>query len=95
VHTELAGMYYERAQMGIALGGIDMPAGRSIMRLPITCGLIHMELREYKEADEDFQQSLRLDKTDPRQITIMVGSCASAAGKESIRISGGIEESLV
>ena len=68
VHTELAGMYYERAQMGGALGEIDqaLQADQNYAPAYYMRGLIHMELREYKEADEDFQQSLRLDKTDPK-----------------------------
>ena len=66
VHTELAGMYYERAQMGIALGEIDMAlqADRNYAPAYNVRGLIRMALREYKEAEEDFQQSLRLDKSD-------------------------------
>lgn len=68
VHTELAGMYYERAQMGIALGEIDMAlqADQNYAPAYYMRGLIHMELREYKEAEGDFQQSLRLDKADPK-----------------------------
>ena len=66
VHTELAGMYYERAQMGIALGEIDLALQANPNYAPAYSvrGLIHMALREDKEADEDFQQSLRLDRSD-------------------------------
>ena len=66
VHTELAGMYYERAQMGIALGELDkaLQADRNYAPAYNVRGLIHMALREDKEAEDDFQQSLRLDKTD-------------------------------
>lgn len=66
VHTELAGMYYERAQMGIALGEIDKALQADANHAPAygVRGLIHLALREYKEAEEDFQHSLRLDKTD-------------------------------
>lgn len=66
VHTELAGMYYERAQMGIALGEIDaaLQADQNYAPAYSVRGLIHMALREYKEAEEDFQQSLRLDRND-------------------------------
>lgn len=65
-HTELAGMYYDRAQMGIALGEIDkaLQADRNYAPAYNMRGLIHMTLREYKEAEEDFKQSLRLDKND-------------------------------
>ncbi len=66
IHTELAGMYYERAQMGIALDEIDKALQSDKDYAPAfnVRGLIHMALREYKEADEDFRQSLRLDKSD-------------------------------
>lgn len=66
VHTELAGMYYEGAQMGIALGEIELAlqADPNYAQAYGMRGLIHMTLREYKEADEDFQQSLRIDKND-------------------------------
>jgi type IV pilus assembly protein PilF len=59
-------MYYERAQMGIALGEIDMAleADRNYAPAYNVRGLIHMALREYKEAEDDFQQSLSLDKND-------------------------------
>lgn len=66
VHTELAGMYYERTQFGIALGEIDqaLQADRNYAPAYNVRGLLHMALREDKEAEEDFQQSLRLDKAD-------------------------------
>lgn len=66
VHTELAGMYYERAQMGIALGEIDKALQSDQNYAPAynVRGLIHLALREYKEAEDDFRQSLRLDKSD-------------------------------
>lgn len=66
VHTELAGAYYERMQMGVALGEIDQAllADRNYAPAYNVRGLIHMALREDKEAEDDFQQSLRLDKAD-------------------------------
>lgn len=66
VHTELAGLYYERAQIGVALSEIEMAlqADRNYAPAYNMRGLVHMTLREDKEAEEDFQQSLRLDKTD-------------------------------
>jgi len=66
VHTELAGMYYERAQLGVALGEIALAlqADKNYAPAYNVRGLIHMTLREDKEADEDFQQSIRLDKDD-------------------------------
>lgn len=66
VHTELAGLYYERIQMGIALSEIDMALQADPNYAPAfnVRGLIHMSLREDAEAEADFLQSLRLDKTD-------------------------------
>lgn len=66
VHTELAGMYYERAQLGIALGEVEqaLQADRNYAPAYNVRGLLHMALREDKEAEEDFLQSLRLDKSD-------------------------------
>jgi type IV pilus assembly protein PilF len=66
VHTELAGLYFERSQMGIALSEIDLALQADHNYAPAynVRGLIHMSLREDKEADEDFLQSLRLDKAD-------------------------------
>ncbi|OGS91331.1 MAG: type IV pilus biogenesis/stability protein PilW [Gallionellales bacterium GWA2_59_43] len=66
VHTELAGMYYERSQLGIALGEITtaLQADRNYAPAYNVRGLIHMALREDKEAEEDFEQSLQLDKAN-------------------------------
>lgn len=64
VHTELAGMYYERSQFGIALGEIDkaLQVYRDYAPAYSVRGLIHMALREDKEAEEDFRHSVQLDK---------------------------------
>lgn len=66
VHTELAGLYFERAQSGIALEEIEQALQADSDYAPAYSvrGLIHMSLREDKEAEEDFQKSLRLDNTD-------------------------------
>lgn len=66
VHTELAGLYYERAQMGIALSEADLAVKAEPDYAPAynMRGLIHMSLREDKEAAQDFLHSLRLDPTD-------------------------------
>lgn len=66
VHTELAGMYYERGQMEIALSEIDLAlqADPNYASAYNVRGLIRMALQEHKEAEENFQQSLRLDKND-------------------------------
>ncbi|MEQ1526738.1 MAG: type IV pilus biogenesis/stability protein PilW [Gallionella sp.] len=66
VHTELAGLYYERAQLGIALAEIEQALQADKNHAPAygVRALIHMELREDTEAEEDFRRSLSLDKND-------------------------------
>jgi len=66
VHTELAALYYERGQLGIALGEVEqaLKADRDYAPAYNVRGLIHMTLREYQEADEDFRHGLSLDSAD-------------------------------
>lgn len=66
VHTELAGLYYERAQLGIALDELTQALQADSDYAPAYSvrGLVHMALHEDKEAEEDFKRSLRLDNTD-------------------------------
>ncbi len=66
IHTELAGLYYERTQMGVALSEIELALQGDRTYAPAynVRGLIHMALREDKEAEADFQQSLRLDSSN-------------------------------
>ncbi|HSM98788.1 MAG TPA: type IV pilus biogenesis/stability protein PilW, partial [Gallionella sp.] len=66
VHTELAGLYYERAQLGIALDELGQALQSDPDYAPAYSvrGLVHMALREDREAEEDFKKSLRLDNMD-------------------------------
>ena len=66
VHTELAGLYFERAQAGVALEEIELALQANPNYAPAygMRGLVHMSLREDKEAEADFKKSLRLDKTN-------------------------------
>lgn len=66
VHTELAGLYYERAQLGIALAELEqaLQADRNYAPAYGVRGLVHMALREDKEAEDDFRHSLSLDSND-------------------------------
>jgi type IV pilus assembly protein PilF len=66
VHTELAGLYYQRAQLGVAMDEITQALQADPDYAPAYSvrGLVHMSLREDKEAEEDFKRSLRLDNTD-------------------------------
>ena len=66
IHTELAAQYYERTQFGIALEEIAKALQAESGYAPAynVRGLVHMALREDKEADEDFRHSLQLDIND-------------------------------
>lgn len=63
IHTELASIYFERAQMGVALGEIDKALASKSDYAPAynVRALIHMDLHEDKEAEADFKHSLNLD----------------------------------
>lgn len=66
IHTELAAVYYERAQLGVALDELRQALQAEPDYAPAYSvrGLVHMALREDKEAEADFQHSLRLDSND-------------------------------
>ena len=66
VHTELAGLYYQRAQLGIALDELTKAINADSSYAPAynVRGLVHMALREDKDAEEDFKHSLSLDDTN-------------------------------
>ncbi len=66
VHTELAGLYFERSQFGIALDELEtaLQADPNYAPAYSVRGLVHMALREDDQADEDFRKSLHIDKND-------------------------------
>ena len=66
IHTELAGLYFERAQMGAALGEITLALDAKSNYAPAynMRALVHMALHEDQEAEADFQHSLSIDKSD-------------------------------
>jgi type IV pilus assembly protein PilF len=66
VHTELAGLYYERGQYGVALEetGQALQADPNHAQAYSVRGLVHMTLREDEQAEEDFKKSLSLDKNN-------------------------------
>jgi type IV pilus assembly protein PilF len=87
VHTELAGLYYDRAQFGIALEEVEnaLQADHDYAPAYYMRGLIHMELREDKDAEDDFQNSIRLDKNDPKaHYNYGLFMCQRGREKESI-----------
>lgn len=66
VHTELAGLYYQRAQLGIALDELKQALNADSDYAPAynVRGLVNMALREDKDAEDDFRHSLDLDDTN-------------------------------
>ncbi len=87
VHTELAGLYYDRAQLGVALEEVEhaLQSDHGYAPAYYMRGLIHMELREDQDADEDFQKSIRLDNTDPKaHYNYGLFLCQRGKEKESI-----------
>jgi len=88
VHAELASLYYGRGNMAIALEELRIAAAADA-DYPLTYslfGLVYMELREPKLAQENFERGLRLSPTDP-DINHNYGwfLCQSGRENESIK----------
>lgn len=66
VHTELAGLYFERSQFGVALEEIEqaLQADSRYAQAYSVRGLVHMSLHEDEQAESDFRKSLSLDEND-------------------------------
>ena len=67
VHTELASLYFERGNMGVALEELRI-ATTADPNYPLAhglFGLVYMELRETKLAEQSFQRALGLAPQDP------------------------------
>ena len=63
VHTELAASYYQRHQYAVSLEELATALKYESDYAPAynVRGLVHMQLMEDQKAEQDFQQSLRLD----------------------------------
>ncbi|MFM2407584.1 MAG: hypothetical protein RL358_326 [Pseudomonadota bacterium] len=87
IHTELAALYLERVQMGMALTEVDQAlliksdfAPAYNMR-----ALIHMALHEDKDAESDFKRSLSIDgKSSETHSSYGWFLCQSGREKDSI-----------
>ncbi len=66
IHTELAGMYYERAQYGFALEQLTLVLKKDSDYAPAynVRGLVHMALLEDEQAESDFKRSLNIDDSN-------------------------------
>jgi type IV pilus assembly protein PilF len=88
VHAELAALYYGRGNMAIALEELRTAVAADA-NYPLTYslfGLVYMELREPRLAQENFERGLRLSPTDP-DINHNYGwfLCQSGREEESIK----------
>ena len=67
IHTELAGAYYQRGNLGVALSEARIAIAADSGYAPAynVLGLVYGDLRELSEAQEAFERSLRLNPNDP------------------------------
>lgn len=67
IHTELGGAYYSRGQIGVALEELKEAIKSAPRYAPAynMLGLVYMELGDYPQAEESFQQAFSLDGTNP------------------------------
>ena len=67
IHTELAGAYFERGNMGVALEELRSAIDADPNYAPAfnVLGLVHMDLRENAVAEQHFERALRLSPNDP------------------------------
>jgi type IV pilus assembly protein PilF len=67
VHTELASLYYSRGNMGVALEELRIAADADPSYGPAQgmFGLVYMDLRENRLAEQSFERALRLSPNDP------------------------------
>ena len=67
LHTELASLYYSRGTMGVALEELRTAVAADSSYAPAygMFGVVYMDLRENRLAEENFQKALRLSPGDP------------------------------
>ena len=67
VHTELAAAYYERGNMGVALEELRIALAADANYAPAynILGLVHMDLKEHPQAQQNFERGLRIAPNDP------------------------------
>ena len=67
VHTELAGAYFERGNMGVALEELRLATDADSSYAPAYSmyGIVYADLRETNKADDSFKRALSLSPNDP------------------------------
>jgi type IV pilus assembly protein PilF len=67
IHTELAGSYYQRGNLGVALSEARIAVAADSGYAPAynLLGLVYSDLRETALAEEAFQKSLSINANDP------------------------------
>jgi type IV pilus assembly protein PilF len=67
IHTELAGSYYQRGNLGVALSEARIAVAADSGYAPAynLLGLVYSDLKETKLAEEAFERSLRANPYDP------------------------------
>lgn len=66
VHTELASLYYQRGNMGVALEELRTATAADVSYAPAhsMLGLVYMDLRETRLAEDSFERALKLAPND-------------------------------
>jgi len=67
IHTELGAAYFTRGQLGVALEELKEAIKSDPRYAPAynMLGLVYLELREFPQAEENFQRAFRLDENNP------------------------------
>jgi type IV pilus assembly protein PilF len=66
IHTELASLYYQRGNMGVALEELRSATAADVSYAPAhsMLGLVYMDLRENRLAEDSFERALKLSPND-------------------------------
>ena len=66
VHTELASLYYQRGNMGVALEELRTATAADVSYAPAhsMLGLVYMDLRENRLAEDSFERAIKLAPND-------------------------------
>lgn len=84
IHTELASLYFGQGNMGVALEELRIATGADASYAPAHSmfGLVYMELRENRLAEQSFERALRLAPNDS-DINHNYGLFLCQTGRES------------